>query len=198
MPQPSQDQPSATAAPRAVVIYAHAAPDSSRVNRRMIDAARALPNVTVRDLYETYPDFAIPPAPEQALLAPAELVVFHFPVQWYSMPALLKEWIDVVFEHGWAHGIGGTALQGKGLWLAATTGGAQSSYAPDGYHGFRFDEFLPPLRQTAALCGMRWLPPLILHDARHAGEDEVARHVERYRAGLATYPQWAPAPDRER
>ena len=192
MPRSIPDTAATTAAPRALILYAHAAPHRSVVNQRMIAAARELPNVTVRDLYALYPDFDIDPRREQAELEQAELVVFHHPVQWYGMPALLKEWVDVVLEHGWAYGDGGTALRGKGFWLVASTGGARECFAPGRYHGFRFDDFLPPFRQTAALCGMRWLPPLILHDARHAGEAAIADHIAHYRRCLATYPQWAP------
>ena len=68
-------------------------------------------------------------------------------------------------------------LQGKDLWLVATTGGPQSSYHPQGYNRYFFDAFLPPYEQTAALCGMRFLPPLMLHGARSASEQAVAEHV---------------------
>ena len=70
--------------------------------------------------------------------------------------------------YGWAYGTGGTALQGKDLWLVATTGGPEASYHPQGYNRYFFDAFLPPYEQTAALCGMRFLPPLVLHGARRA------------------------------
>src|SRR3954471_14966828 len=94
------------AAYRILVLYAHATPHRSRVNRRLADAARSLPNARVHDLYEQYPDFHIDVAYEQALLADADLIVFQHPIQWYGMPALLKEWVDTVFERGWAYGAG--------------------------------------------------------------------------------------------
>ncbi|HYD81665.1 MAG TPA: glutathione-regulated potassium-efflux system oxidoreductase KefF [Paucimonas sp.] len=174
---------------RILILYAHPAPHRSNVNRRMIAAARELPQVTVRDLYETYPDFHIDVEQEQELLAAADLIVFQHPIQWYGMPSLLKEWVDIVLEHGWAYGNGGTALRGKGFWLAATTGGTQASYTPGGYHDHSFEAFLPPFRQTAALCGMEWLPPHILHGARQADEATISAHVARYRELLAAWPR---------
>lgn len=179
---------------RILVLYAHPASHRSRVNRLMAGVARELPNVTVRDLYEIYPDFHIDAAQEQALLATVDLVVFQHPIQWYGMPSLLKEWVDVVFEHGWAYGTGGTALQGKGFLLAATTGAGAASYAPGAYHGHAFDAFLPPYRQTAALCGMRWFPPFILHGAYHADDASIAAHAARYRELLAQWPDWSDLP----
>ena len=176
--------------PRILVVYAHPTPHRSRVNRLMADAARTLANVDVHDLYATYPDFDINVQQEQARLDAADLIVFQHPIQWYSMPSLLKEWLDVVLESGWAHGDGGTALHGKDFLLAATAGGSNESYQTGGYHGREFSAFLPPFQQTAALCGMRWLPPYILHGAHRIDDVAVARHVEGYVAQLADYPNW--------
>ncbi len=85
-------------------------PHASRVNRAMVHAARSLPNVTVHDLYETYPDFHIDVPREQALMQAADLIVFQHPIQWYGMPSLLKEWVDAVLEVGWAYGQGSAAI----------------------------------------------------------------------------------------
>jgi glutathione-regulated potassium-efflux system ancillary protein KefF len=180
--------------PRILVLYAHPAPHRSRVNRLLASAAAALPNVTLHDLYETYPDFDIDVAREQSLLEAADLVVFQHPVQWYSMPALLKEWVDVVLEHGWAYGPDGTALQGKDYWMVATAGGVDAAYHPQGYHRHDFDDFLPPFEMTAQLCGMRWHAPLVLFGAHQTSAAQVEAHVEQYRSRLASYPAWSPIP----
>ena len=150
------------------------------MNRRLADAARATPGVVVRDLYATYPDFYIDVRREQALVAHAALLVFLHPVRWYAMPSLLKEWVDVVFEAGWAYGEHGNALKDKDCLLAVTTGGTAAAYSQDGVHGHDFAAFLPPYIQTARLCGMRWQDPLVLHGAHHASEDEIAAHVRRF------------------
>lgn len=185
--------PSLPDAPRILIIFAHPMPHTSRVNRAMITAARALPNVTVHDLYECYPDFHIDVAREQALLAAADLVVFQHPVQWYGMPSLLKEWTDVVLEAGWAYGEHGSALRDKGYWLALTTGSLAEAYQEDGLHQQPFSAFLPPFQQTAHLCGMRWLAPLVLHGAHQIAQTGVAAHVARYVQLLSTYPHWEKA-----
>ena len=61
---------------------------------------------------------------EQARAGAAQLVVLLHPIQWDSMPALMKLWLDEVLTYGWAYG-SGTALRGKDLWLVATTGGSE-------------------------------------------------------------------------
>ena len=184
------DLPILSIDPSVYLLAAHPNWRESRVNRRLLAAAQALPGVKVCDLYARYPDYDIDVPAEQARAATASLIVLLHPVQWYSMPALLKLWLDEVLVHGWAYGIGGTALQGKDLWLAASTGGPESSYHPQSYNRYFFDAFLPPYEQTAALCGMRFLPPLLLHGAHSASEQEVLAHVAVFAERLKTYPAW--------
>ena len=172
---------------RVLVLFAHAAPHRSRVNARLAAAARSVPGVHVHDLYETYPDFFIDVEREQALVAAADVVVFLHPIQWYGMPALLKEWTDVVLQHGWAYGKDGTALHGKGYWMVATTGSTAEAYQSGAAHGRPFAHYLPPFEQTAALCGMRWLEPLILHGAHVVSDADVDAHVAAFRDRLLTY-----------
>jgi glutathione-regulated potassium-efflux system ancillary protein KefF len=191
----AQNLPLAPAAPTAssasiYLLAAHPNWRESRVNRRLRDAARSLVGVELCDLYDRYPDYDVDVAAEQTRLAAARLVVLMHPIQWYSMPALQKLWLDEVLTYGWAYGVDGTALRGKDLWLVATTGGPESSYHPQSYNRYFFDAFLPPYEQTAALCGMRFLPPLILHGAHNALEADVAAHVDVLRQRLGSYPQW--------
>ena len=174
-----------------LVIAAHPAITQSRVNRLLLRAARqAAPRVVVRDLYALYPDYLIDVAAEQALLAAAKLVVWQHPIHWYGMTPLMKLWVDEVLSFGWAYGPGGHALEGKDVWLVATTGSPFESYRPDSYHRYFFDAFLPPYEQTAALCGMRFVPPMLLHGAHRISREEVAEQAKVYAQRLASYPDW--------
>jgi glutathione-regulated potassium-efflux system ancillary protein KefF len=181
---------STPAAGRIYVLAAHPNWGESRVNRSLLESARAVAGVRVQDLYGSYPDYDIDVAAEQAHAQAADLVVLLHPVQWYSMPALLKLWLDEVLGYGWAYGPGGTALQGKDLWLVASTGGPEASYHPQGYNRYFFDAFLPPYEQTATLCGMRFLPPLLLHGALAASREAVEAHAHSYVERLERYPDW--------
>jgi glutathione-regulated potassium-efflux system ancillary protein KefF len=189
--------------PDIVVLVAHPNQEHSRANQALMQAARdaAPQRVQVRDLYAMYPDYLIDVPTEQALLAEASLVVWQHPIHWYGMPPLMKLWLDEVFAFGWAYGPGGERLRGKDLWLVASTGGPQESYRPDGYNRYFFDAFLPPYEQTAALAGMRFLPPLLLHGAHRIDDGELAAHVQTYAQRLTSYPGWPeiaelePSPD---
>ena len=184
-------QPDASPAAEILVLVAHPAIEQSRVNRRLLRAAQAVgARVEVRDLYALYPDYLIDVTAEQAHLAAAKLIVWQHPIHWYAMTPLMKLWVDDVLAFGWAYGEGGTALQGKHLWLVATTGGPEDSYHPNNYNRYFFDAFLPPYEQTAALCGMRFLAPLLLHGAHRASAAEIAAHAEVYAERLRSYPNW--------
>lgn len=175
---------------RVYVLAAHPHLRDSRVTRQMMAAARAVPGVALTDLYARYPDYDIDVAAEQALCAAAQLVVLLHPIQWYSMPPLMKLWLDDVLTYGWAYGSGGDALHGKDVWLVTSTGGPEAAYHPSGYNRYFFDAFLPPYEQTAALCGMRFLPPLVLHGAHRAPAQEIAGHAQVFGERLASYPAW--------
>jgi glutathione-regulated potassium-efflux system ancillary protein KefF len=175
-----------------LVICAHPHLESSRVNRALLEAAAELKprDVEIRDLYALYPDYLIDVPAEQRRLAQAKLVVWQHPIQWYGMPALMKLWVDEVLAFGWAYGPGGEALRGKDLWLVASTGGPEASYHPSSYNRYFFDAFLPPYDQTAALCGMRFTPPLVLHGAHRVDEASLAAHARLYASRLLSHPHW--------
>lgn len=170
---------------RILILFAHPAYQKSRANRWMVEAVRDLDGVTFHDLYEAYPDFNIDVAHEQRSLLEHEILVLHHPFYWYSAPALVKEWQDLVLEHGFAYGEGGTALQGKMLMTAVTTGGGPDDYCRDGLNCFTIREFLLPFEQTAGLCGMRYLPPFVVHGVHGQDEAAMRNSASRYRDALA-------------
>lgn len=177
--------PAMSFARRVLIQLAHPVLERSRVNRRLLAAVRDLEGVTLNDLYEQYPAFEIDVRREQALLLEHDVVLFQHPFYWYSTPAILKEWQDLVLEHGWAYGKGGTKLAGKLTANVITTGGPSTAYQRDGRNRFTMRELLAPWDQTAYLCGMRFLAPLVVHGSFRLGSDEdVAPHAERYRRAV--------------
>jgi glutathione-regulated potassium-efflux system ancillary protein KefG len=167
---------------RILILFAHPVLERSRVNRRLLAAVREVSGVTVHDLYDAYPTLYIDAKREQRLLVEHDVIVFQHPFYWYSTPAILKEWQDLVLEHGWAYGHGGTQLRGKITFNAITTGGPEAAYRRGGYNRFTIRELLAPWDQTAHLCGMRFLAPFAVHAAlRIAADDDVAQPRAAYR-----------------
>jgi len=169
-----------------LLTLAHPALERSRANRALVKAAKGLAGVTFHDLYETYPDFAIDIEAEQEKLLAHDVIAVQFPLYWYATPALLKEWFDLVWLHGFAYGIDGNALAGKRMFAACTTGGAAKAYHAHGYNRFSMDDFLRPLEQTAYLCGMVWETPFVVHGAALKNDEELKEEASRYRARIAS------------
>ena len=157
--------------PRVLILFAHPSLHRSEVNRHLLEASKGHEQVTVVDLYREYPTFLIDIEREQQRLRDHDVVVFMFPLYWYSTPAILKEWQDLVLEYGFAYGPGGTALHGKQFMCALSAGGAEKAYHAEGYNHFTIRELLQPLEQTASLTGMQYLPPFALFGARTATEE---------------------------
>ncbi|MFT3835677.1 MAG: NAD(P)H-dependent oxidoreductase [Myxococcaceae bacterium] len=167
---------------RILVLLAHPVLERSRVNRRMVAMANELKGVTVHDLYEAYPSFHIDVKREQSLLESHDVVVFQHPFYWYSTPAILKEWQDLVLEHNWAYGNKGKKLEGKVTFNALTTGGPEAAYREGGYNRFTIRQLLAPYDQTAHLCRMRFIAPFVIHGSLRLETDEqVAPYVRDYR-----------------
>jgi glutathione-regulated potassium-efflux system ancillary protein KefG len=118
---------------------------------------------------------------EQTLLVNNDIIVFHHPLFWFSMPALLKEWMDLVLEHKWAYGKKGTALRGKKLLSVITTGGRESLFSRDGFNRHTIGEFLSPMKVSARVCGMDYLPPFVVHGTHQITKEEIIQNGEDYR-----------------
>jgi glutathione-regulated potassium-efflux system ancillary protein KefG len=164
-----------------LILFAHPALQKSRVNRILGRAVKDLDGVTFHDLYERYPEFDIDVAYEQGLMLAHDIVVFHHPFFWYSTPAILKEWQDLVLEHGWAYGHEGTALSGKTMFSVISTGGSEAAYQKDGYNQITVRELLAPIERTAALCGMEYLPPFVAHGTHGITDTDLRQHAHDYR-----------------
>ena len=170
---------------RILILFAHPAYQKSRGNRHLVALVRGIDGLTFHDLYEEYPDFHIDVEREQQLLVGHDIVVFQHPLYWYSCPAILKEWQDLVLEHGFAYGDGATALRGKKLLTAITTGGGAEAYNSEGLNRHTIRELLLPFRQTAHFCDMEYLPPFVVHGMLQSPEDaQLRRRAEDYRDAL--------------
>jgi putative NADPH-quinone reductase len=168
---PHHPNASARVSRRILVLLAHPSLDRSEVNRPLAEAAAGVAGVTLVDLYAEYPTFQIDVDREQQRLRDHDIVIFQHPLYWYSTPAILKEWQDLVLEHGFAYGSTGTALAGKLLFNALTAGGPEAAYRAEGANHYTIRELLHPIEQTAVLCRMTYLPPFALFGARTAVED---------------------------
>ena len=167
---------------RLIVYYAHPGHKHSQTNRNMAREAKLVSDISFVDLYAQYPRFDIDVADEQQRLLDHDVVLFQFPVFWYSTPSIVKEWQDLVLEHGFAYGKNGDKLAGKCMMLAISGASPEDAYSAGGYQRYPLRTFLTPLEQTARLCHMRFMAPFVLYSsltAAQSGNNQA--HINAYR-----------------
>lgn len=165
-----------------LINFAHPAIARSHINKTLRRAVEGLDGVTFHDLYASYPDFLIDIRHEQRLCEDHDVIIFQHPFYWYSTPAIMKEWLDLVLEHDWAYGSHGKALTGKIFFQALTAGGDDSTYKKDGLNKYTINELTTPYQATARLCKMVWLPPFtVLGIHRGLPAKRINGYAEDYR-----------------
>lgn len=164
-----------------LILFAHPAFHKSRINKTLLSSIKNIEGVTLNNLYENYPDFFIDVKAEQKLLLEHDIIIWHHPFYWYSAPAIIKEWMDLVLEHGFAYGAKGVALEGKWALSVISTGGKKEVYCSTGSNHFTVNEFLAPFIQSATLCHMKYLPPFVVHGSHTLSEKELNKHASDFR-----------------
>ncbi|MFT5117235.1 MAG: glutathione-regulated potassium-efflux system ancillary protein KefG [Kiritimatiellia bacterium] len=171
-----------------LVLYAHPAEDKSQVSKAMFSIANTATGVTAFDLYATYPTSRINVADQQALLLAHDVIVFLCPVFWYSTPAILKDWQDLVLQYGFAFGPNGDKLKGKRFLLAMSAGAPAEEYHHDGINGVSLESLLLPLNKMASLCNMTNEPPFLLYGTTTAVDDgRLQTHLQQWKSLLQGY-----------
>ena len=166
---------------KVLINFAHPAKKRSKINNALRAAVEGLENITINDLYANYPDFLIDIKREQHLCESHDVIIFQHPFYWYSTPAIMKEWLDLVLEHGWAYGSEGKALDGKIFLQAISGGGDASTYQKTGFNKFTIGELTSPYRATANLCLMHYLPPFaVLGIHQGLAEEQIKSHANDY------------------
>ncbi len=125
-----------------------------------------------------------------------DVLIFNFPMYWFSVPAILKGWIDRVFVSGFCYGgkrfydQGG--LKGKKGLLAFTLGGREHMFGEDKIHGEMQTMLRPLLRGSMAYVGLSVLPPFIGWHVPYITDEERQSLLEQYREYLTNLDQLEP------
>jgi NAD(P)H dehydrogenase (quinone) len=126
----------------------------------------------------------------------ADFVIFQFPLWWFSLPAILKGWVDRVFAMGFSYSVEqrheNGIFHGKRSMLAFTTGGPPASYVPGGRNG-DLDELLRHIQYGMLhFVGIDVLPPFVAYGAARVGPEQRAAYLAAYRERLLTLEATAP------
>jgi glutathione-regulated potassium-efflux system ancillary protein KefG len=163
-----------------LILFAHPLFEKSVVNQALVKAIPDDADITFHDLYEMYPEFDVDIRKEQKILSEHDIIIWHHPMYWYSCPPLLKQWIDMVLEYGWAYGKSGNQLQGKHIFQVITTGGKKENYCVEGRDRYTMMELLEPFNQTAKVCGMVYLPPYVIHGTHAISDTEIEIEAKKF------------------
>lgn len=160
---------------KVLLISGHDNLNSSNANRYIIEQLKEQlgDRLEVRYLDQLYPDFNIDVEAEQQALSQAEYIIFQFPMYWYNMPALMKQWLDKTLTIGFAFGelpdgTIGDKLKGKKLLVSVTVGAPEEMH--DGVQIPPAKVFYQDMEYSAKYCQMEFLEPLFSYDMFYMDE----------------------------
>ena len=145
-----------------LIIFAHTFWKDSKVNRALLEELKNNKNVNVHNLSVIYPDGKINSIEsEVSLLKETDNIIFQFPLFWFSMPSLLKEWQDLVLTDI-LHGSDSKALENKTFKIITTAGGEKSFYDS---LDFNISEILSPINLSFKHLGLKVKEPFCIYEA---------------------------------
>jgi NAD(P)H dehydrogenase (quinone) len=145
---------------------------------------------------------------EQEKLLWADILILQFPLWWYSMPAILKGWVDRNWAYGFAYGVGEHSdrhwgdrfgegkLAGKRAMLIVTTGGWEEHYSARGVNGPIEDLLFPINHGILYYPGYDVLPPFVAYRVDRLDEAGFEAIAERLRERMRTLGATPPIPYR--
>ena len=141
---------------------------------------------------------------EQEKLLWADTVILQFPLWWFTMPAILKGWVDRVYACGFAYGVGEHSdsrwgdrygegvMAGTRAMLIVTTGGWPEHYSARGING-PIDDLLFPIHHGILFYpGFTVLPPFVAYRADRTDDAKFALLEKDLRMRMSTLTETPP------
>lgn len=170
-------------------VYAHPNPQSlnGAIHQHGVSALEnACHEVVVSNLYAE----PFEAASELKKITDADHIILQFPLWWFSMPAIMKDWLDRVLLKGFAYDDGKTfahgLLRGKTASLTVTAQSPESAYRHDGTHGASLQEFLLPIHHTLRFTGIEPLDPFVVYGAFELSQERKEKIMSDYRSYLTS------------
>lgn len=162
---------------KCLIIVCHPNLKNSSINKYWVEKFKKdSSKFEIHDLYKEYPDFKINVKKEQSLIEKYNNIIFQFPIYWFFSPALLKEWIDKVFEYGWAYGSNSKGLKDKKIGFAISMGGEKSFYQGK----YDLNNVLAPYIFSLEYVKAKYLGFHALYNSDHQDNDSLNKNFEEY------------------
>ena len=162
-----------------LIVTGHTHAKDSVGNKEIISILKdKYPNAKFDDLNILYPDYKINIDKEKEKLLWADTIVVQSPLFWYSMTSLIMRWLEEVFEHGWAYGSKGHALDKKDVIIGITAGSTNEDYSDSGKMGITIDEILKPYVLIFDYCRMNYLGAVFTGGMLNIGNSSIEEKTQ--------------------
>lgn len=168
---------------KTLVIFAHPYFEYSTSSVELIKVYNDVENLTFKDLYEEFPDFHIATFRERKRIREYERLVFHFPLIWFSIPPLLKLWIDEVFDMTWTMKTD-HPLQNKDAVIIVTIGGKEENYTEGGMYETTIEELLKSLTLSLKVNQIDVKELITIHNADDSTKEVLQEFSEKIKKTL--------------
>lgn len=117
-----------------------------------------------------------------------DLLILNFPLYWFSVPAILKGWIDRVFLSGVMYGgrnfYDQGRMAGKKAWVTFTLGGRDHMFGPDAVHPPIETVLAPVLRGTLAYVGFDVYEPFAAYHVPYLPQEDREKIMDDFGAAI--------------
>ena len=164
-----------------LVVTGHTHENNSVGNKEIIKLLKTkYSNAKFDNLTKLYPNYKIDIEKEREKLLWADIIIIQSPLFWYSMTSLIMKWLEDVFEHGWAYGSKGHALDEKKVIIGITAGSSIEDYTKGGKMGITVDEIMKPIKLIFKFCRMNYLGDVFTGGMFNTGNstDEEKRKMQ--------------------
>ncbi|WP_027376559.1 NAD(P)H-dependent oxidoreductase [Kaistella palustris] len=168
---------------KTLVLFAHPYYEYSTANIELIKVYGDMAELDFKDLYEEFPDFHIPTFRERKRIRQYERLIFHFPLIWFSLPPLLKLWIDEVFDMTWNAEVN-HPLQNKDAFIVVTVGGKEENYLEGGMYGTTVSDLLKSLTLSLKVNNIEVKNIIEVYKADDLDKTELLEFSEKIKKNL--------------
>ncbi len=168
---------------KTLVLFAHPYFEYSTANVELIKVYEGVENLEFKDLYEEFPDFHIPTFRERKRIRDYERLIFHFPLIWFSLPPLLKLWIDEVFDMTWTAQVN-HPLQNKDALIIVTVGGKEEKYKAGGLYGSTVSELLASLTLSLKVNHIEVTEVIEIYDSDDLEKEQLQEFSKKIQKSL--------------
>ncbi|MFC0232805.1 NAD(P)H-dependent oxidoreductase [Vagococcus entomophilus] len=158
---------------KTLIIVSHPNVQDS-TTQSFLKKSAALEEVTWHHLENNYTYTTIDSVKERNLLVQHDRIILQFPLYWYSAPAMLKQWMDVVLSEK-------LSLRGKEFGLVVTIGVKEKAYQAGGSEQFTLSELLRPFQAIARHFQMIFLPVFTISKFSYMTEEAYKKLLIDYR-----------------